>query len=105
MSDVAVDDFGFEAAPAWWLGFVVPKRHARRSVTRNLLRRQLREAFGAHVARLPPGLWVLRLRGAFDLRLYPSAASDALRRAARSELEAIFDVVRASKPMPVPPSR
>jgi ribonuclease P protein component len=33
-----------EPAPAGrWLGLVVPKRHARRSVTRSLLKRQMRD--------------------------------------------------------------
>ena len=35
----AVDDLSGQ----WWLGLVVPKRHARRSVTRSLLKRQMRE--------------------------------------------------------------
>jgi len=75
----------------WALGLVVPKRHARRSVTRQLIRRQMRAA----VARRPlaPGHWLLRLRGGFDVRRYPSAASDALRLAVRSELEQLFEKV------------
>jgi ribonuclease P protein component len=75
--------------PAWALGLVVPKRHARRSVTRQLIRRQMRAA----VARRPlaAGDWLLRLRSGFDLRRYPSAASDALRAAVRSELDELFE--------------
>lgn len=70
-----------------WLGSVVPKRHARRAVTRNLVKRQIREAMRRHVAGLPGGLYVIRLRQGFDARHFPSAASDALRQAARDELE------------------
>ena len=73
-----------------WLGQVVPKRHARRAVTRNLLRRQIREAMGRHLAVLPAGLWVVRLRSPFPREQFPSAASKALRQAASSELDRLF---------------
>jgi len=76
-----------EAGPQGvWLGSVVPKRHAKRSVTRNLLKRQIRAAFDGRDADLAAGLWVVRLRAPFDRKQYPSAASDALRAAARAEL-------------------
>lgn len=77
-------------ATGHWVGFAVPKRHARRSVTRQLLKRQMREAMRRHASRLPPGLWVLRLRAGFDTRLFVSAASVPLRRAAREELDALL---------------
>lgn len=80
-----------------WLGMVVPKRHARRAVTRTLLKRQIRAAFAA-AAGMPPGLWVVRLRSPFDRQKFPSAASDALRQAARDELAQLLD--RALKPPP-----
>ena len=81
-----------------WLGSVIPKRHAKRSVTRNLLRRQIRAVMGDHLGRLPAGLWLVRLRTPFDRTLFVSAASPALRRAARSELQQLFDraAVRSS---------
>lgn len=75
---------------AWWLGAVVPKRHARRAVTRTLLKRQIRDAVARHAEQLPFGLWVVRLRAPFDPRQFPSAASNALRQAARSELDAVL---------------
>ena len=74
----------------WWLGLVVPKRHARRAVTRSLLKHQMRAHADLHQNRLPCGLWVLRLRAPFDPRLYPSAASPALQLAARAELAQVF---------------
>ena len=73
-----------------WLGYMVPKRHARRSVTRNLLKRQVRGVFERHAAGLPGGLWLVRLRQPFVVSAFPSAASDALRQAARLELETLF---------------
>jgi ribonuclease P protein component len=69
---------------------VVPKRHARRSVTRGLIKRQIRACLGAHCAQLPPGLWVVRLRAPFDRAQFRSAASDPLRHAASAELDAMF---------------
>ena len=74
----AVDEFGC----------VVPKRLARRAVTRNLIRRQLREAMRRQP--LEHGTWLVRLRSAFDAGRYPSAASDALRAAVREELDRLL---------------
>jgi ribonuclease P protein component len=73
-----------------WLGMVVPKRHARRAVTRTLIKRQMREAMRRHALHLACGLWVLRLRAPFDVARFPSAASDALKEAARSELDGML---------------
>jgi ribonuclease P protein component len=79
----SVDDSG----ATHWIGVVLPKRLARRAVTRNLLRRQIRAAMDRHAGGLPAGLWVVRLRAGFDRAEFRSAASDPLRRAARSELD------------------
>jgi ribonuclease P protein component len=83
-----------------WLGLVVPKRHAKRAVTRNLIKRQLRAAMARHAGRLPPGLWVVRLRQGFDRQAFPSPASGPLREAAHDEIEVLFS--RAARP-PVRP--
>lgn len=76
--------------PAHWLGLVVPKRHARRAVTRTLLKRQIREGISRHAESLPAGLLVVRLRSHFDKRVYPSATSTALRDEVRAELEQLL---------------
>ena len=73
-----------------WAGYALPKRFARRAVTRQLLKRQMREAMRRHADDLPPGLWVLRLRAAFDARTFVSAASAPLRQAARAELDVLL---------------
>lgn len=73
-----------------WLGAVLPKRHARRSVTRNLLRRQIRGALLRHADALPFGLWLVRLRSPFPRAQFPAAASAALSQAARAELDAML---------------
>jgi len=81
-----------------WLGSVIPKRHARRSVTRNLLRRQIRAAMADQLDRLPPGLWLVRLRTPFARQDFPSAASTALRQAARAELVLLFERAGRARP-------
>lgn len=76
-------------------GQVLPKRHARRAVTRNLIRRQGRAVFVQQAPRLAPGGWLLRLRTPFDPAVFPSAASPALRQAVRAELDALFAAASA----------
>lgn len=83
----AVDDL---PADAHWLGCLVPKRHARRAVTRSLLKRQMRAVFGDHANRLPAGVWMLRLHAGFPVAAFPAAASAALQAAARHELQALL---------------
>lgn len=77
---------------------MVPKRHARRAVTRSLLKRLMRTVMQRVIVdradrpdALPRGLWVLRLKAPFDVRQFPSAASDALRSSARDELHRLFE--------------
>jgi ribonuclease P protein component len=89
-----------DGAPApIWLGLVVPKRHARRSVTRNLMRRQIKACVERHRARLATGDWVVRLRKGFAVESFPSAASVALAGRVRDELEQLM--ARASRTQPV----
>ena len=60
-----------------WLGLVVPKRHAKRAVTRTLLKRRIRAAVRG-VEGLAPGMWVVRLRQPFSRTEFVSAASERL---------------------------
>lgn len=78
------------ARPHHWLGYVVPKRHARRAVTRSLVKRQMRAVVAHHESRLEPGLWLIRLGRPFAAAQYPSATSPALRAAVRQELESLL---------------
>jgi ribonuclease P protein component len=86
----AVDESASAPPERSWFGAVVPKRHARKAATRNLLRRQIRAAMDRHHGGLARGLWLVRLRAPFDGLRYRSAASQALRAAARSELDALL---------------
>ena len=95
---VSVDDFlQTVSAPCLWFGAVVPKRPARRSVTRSLLKRQIRAAM-ARQSELDAGLWVIRLRAPFAREQFVSAASSALGSAARIELDAVLAAAAAHKP-------
>lgn len=74
------------------IGAVVPKRWARRAVTRNTVKRQIRSV--AHLCTdLPPVAYVVRLRSGIDRSLFRSADSASLRRALRSELLQLFGTV------------
>lgn len=85
-----MDDLPQGLPAAHWLGCLVPKRHARRAVTRNLLKRQVRAVFGRHVSALPAGLWLVRLKQGWPVSDFPSARSSALAAAARAELEQLL---------------
>lgn len=79
----------FEGA-AVWLGALIPKRWARRAVTRNAIRRQI-YAVAGHVEWVwPSAAHVVRLRAAFDRARFPSASSAALKSAVRQELIQLF---------------
>lgn len=73
-----------------WLGAMVPKRWARRAVTRNAIKRQIYVAGAAFESQLPLAAHVVRLRTTFDRKQFPSATSDALKAAVRAELEQLF---------------
>lgn len=80
-----------ESLQEQWIGCVVPKRHAKRAVTRSLLKRQIRSVFQHHAVNLPAGQWLVRLRSPFSPKGFVSAASEPLRLAVRAELNALFN--------------
>lgn len=95
----AVDDKPEELPKGLWWGAVVPKRHARRSVTRTLLKRQIRVAVNGHAGMLAGGLWVVRLRASFDRVQFVSAASASLNETVREELARLLtSAIRDSCP-------
>ncbi len=73
-----------------WLGAMVPKRWARRAVTRNTIKRQIYTVGATFEARLPQAAHVVRLRTAFDRKQFVSATSDQLKLAVRAELLQLF---------------
>jgi len=98
----------FPPLPLWRLGLVLPKKQARRSVTRSLIRHQAREALRRHAPAVHASGrfgaevdgWVLRLKTPFDRQHYPSAASSALQVAVREELDELWSRLIAAKPEP-----
>ncbi|HOV21040.1 ribonuclease P protein component [Ottowia sp.] len=75
----------FGAPAQAWLGAMVPKRWARRAVTRNAIRRQI-YAVGADRLAALPGARLVRQHAVFSLAQFPSATSTALKGAVRAEL-------------------
>ena len=73
-----------------WLGAMVPKRWARRAVTRNAIKRQIYTVSAAPDAGLPRAAHVVRLRAAFDRKEFVSASSDKLKGAVRAELQQLL---------------
>lgn len=76
-----------------WIGAVVPKRWAKRAVTRNGIKRQIYNLSASFESRLPPAAHVVRLRMDFARAQFPSAWSDALKAAVRAELQQLFEQV------------
>jgi len=76
---------------AVWLGAMVPKRWARRAVTRNTIKRQIYAISAQFEVRLPCAAHVVRLRSGFDRKQFISATSTLLKQAVRLELEQLFE--------------
>jgi len=74
------------AAPCARLGLVIAKRFAPRAVTRNALKRVIREAFRARRLALPARDYVVRLQG----KVAPVSLTE-LKRVARAEVDAHFE--------------
>ncbi|MEY3611295.1 MAG: Ribonuclease protein component [Pseudomonadota bacterium] len=70
---------------------MVPKRWARRAVTRNAIKRQIYNVSERFGHRLPLAAHVVRLRTTFDRQQFISATSEALKQAVRLELEQLFE--------------
>lgn len=87
-----------------WLGVLIPKRWAKRAVTRNTIRRQIYEVARAVESALPCAAMVVRLRSEFSRKLFVSATSDALKRAVRAELQTLFARLTRPTVLPQPPS-
>ena len=96
--DDPVDIASGAGLKAWRLGLVLPKKQARRSVTRSLIRHQAREALKRHAPAVRAqgrygedvDGWVVRLRAPFDRQQFPSAASTALQALVRQELDELW---------------
>jgi len=75
---------------AVWLGAMVPKRWAKRAVTRNAIKRQIYSVSADFERKLTVRAHVVRLRTSFDRSQFVSATSDVLKAAVRAELQQLF---------------
>jgi ribonuclease P protein component len=80
----------FSAQSETWLGAMVPKRWAKRAVTRNLIKRQVYNMADQFKAMFGPQAYVVRMRCGFDGKKFRSASSERLKQEVRSEIEGLF---------------
>lgn len=76
-----------------WVGAMVPKRWAKRAVTRNAIKRQIYTVSASCAPQLAVAAHVVRLRTGFARDQFPSASSAALKNAVRTELQQLFEKV------------
>jgi ribonuclease P protein component len=74
-----------------WLGAMVPKRWAKRAVTRNAIKRQIYTVAEQFEPHLGNAAHVVRLRAGFDRKQFVSASSELLKSAVRAELKNLFE--------------
>jgi len=72
------------------LAALLPKRWAKRAVTRNALRRQIYAAFAQQQAHLAPVPHLVRMRSAMDPAMFTSACSDPMKKAVRQEIDQLL---------------
>jgi ribonuclease P protein component len=80
------------------MGAMVPKRWAKRAVTRNAIKRQIYCVSADFESQLTTAAHVIRLRAGFDRKQFISATSELLKAAVRVELQQLL--TRAS-PQPL----
>ncbi len=101
------DAAGNESEPfperAVWLGAMVPKRWAKRAVTRNTIKRQIYAVSSSYEASMPQRAQVVRLRAEFDRTQFPSATSQALVSAVKAELHLLFSHLASAMPTTTKP--
>ncbi|MDO8252748.1 MAG: ribonuclease P protein component [Rhodoferax sp.] len=83
-----------------WMGAMVPKRWAKRAVTRNAIKRQIYSVSTEFESVLPVAAHVVRLRVGFDRKQFISATSDELKASVRLELQQLFARAAARSPSP-----
>ena len=80
-----------------WMGAMVPKRWARRAVTRNAIKRQIYTVSAEFSDAYPPAAYVVRLRREFSRKLFISAVSSDLKEAVRHEIVALMNAGMAPR--------
>jgi ribonuclease P protein component len=80
-----------------WMGAMVPKRWAKRAVTRNAIKRQIYTVSNHLEPALPFAAFLVRLRREFSRQTFSSASSDALKEAVRAELLVLMQAASVAK--------
>lgn len=73
-----------------WLGAMVPKRWAKRAVTRNAIKRQIYIVSSVFCDQYPQAAFLVRLRREFSRKEFLSASSEHLKSVVRNELEILM---------------
>lgn len=73
-----------------WIGAMVPKRWAKRAVTRNAIKRQIYTVSADFLHQYPQAAFVVRLRRDFSRTEFVSASSERLKQAVRAEVQALM---------------
>ncbi|MGH8846022.1 MAG: ribonuclease P protein component [Polaromonas sp.] len=73
-----------------WIGAMVPKRWAKRAVTRNAIKRQIYTVSADFSHQYPQAAFVVRLRRDFSRTEFVSASSEPLKQAVRAEIQALM---------------
>jgi ribonuclease P protein component len=81
-----------------WIGAMVPKRWAKRAVTRNAIKRQIYNVSASPEVVLPRAAHVVRLRAGFDRQEFVSASSQRLKAAVRAELQQLLARASGARP-------
>jgi ribonuclease P protein component len=86
---------GFTARPLFpvpdvWIGAMVPKRWAKRAVTRNAIKRQIYTVSVDLLHNYPQAAFLVRLRREFSRKEFVSATSVQLNEAVRAEVTALM---------------
>lgn len=73
-----------------WIGAMVPKRWAKRAVTRNAIKRQIYTVSAEFSHLYPQAAFVVRLRSSFSRTEFVSAVSGLLKQAIQTEVQALM---------------
>ena len=73
-----------------WIGAMVPKRWAKRAVTRNAIKRQIYTVSADFSHQYPQAAFIVRLRGSFPRTEFVSAVSDQLKQVVRAEIQSLM---------------
>ena len=86
-----------------WIGAMIPKRWAKRAVTRNAIKRQIYTVCTSLQHASPPfgspAAFLVRLRREFSRQAFSSASSRVLKEAVRAELLVLMQTASTARPL------